>query len=207
MPVQEFPQFNLPQISATPTYQDIIKTLQAPTAQESQFLPEIERVLSERSQFLAPAISQLKENIGTGLANLEGTFARRGLTGSSIEAQGLATATGQGQRALAELVGGFAREGAGTFAQILSRARAGDVQAQRQLQLMFAEAMGQELTAGRDIEMFNQQLSMQGDIAEKQRKSSRFGAITNLIGQVISAAASAGQGGGSSSGRSATPPD
>ena len=191
MPVQEFPQFRLPQISATPTYQDIIKTLQAPTATESQFLPEIERVLSERSQFLAPAISALKQNIGEGMASLEGTFARRGLTGSSIEAQGLATAQGRGNQALAELVGGFAREGGLNFANILARAWSGDVNAQRQLQQMLAQAMGQELTAGRDIEMFNQQLSAAGSAAQKQSESAEFGAILNLIGQTIGAGASA----------------
>ena len=191
MPVQEFPQFSLPQISATPTYQDIIKTLQAPTTTESQFLPEIERVLSERSQFLAPAISALKQNIGEGMASLEGTFARRGLTGSSIEAQGLATAQGRGNQALAELVGGFAREGGLNFANILARARSGDVNAQRQIQQMLAQAMGQELTAGRDIEMFNQQLSAAGSAAQKQSESAEFGAILNLIGQTIGAGASA----------------
>ena len=195
MPVQEFPQFRLPQISATPTYQDIIKTLQAPTATESQFLPEIERVLSERSQFLAPAISALKQNIGEGMASLEGTFARRGLTGSSIEAQGLATAQGRGNQALAELVGGFAREGGLNFANILARARSGDVNAQRQLQQMLAQAMGQELTAGRDIEMFNQQLSAAGSAAQKQSESAEFGAILNLIGQTIGAGKSAYKGG------------
>ena len=191
MPVQEFPQFSLPQVSTTPTYQDIIKTLQAPTASESQFLPEIERVLSERSQFLAPAIESLKQNIGEGMASLEGTFARRGLTGSSIEAQGLATAQGRGNQALAELVGGFAREGGLNFANILARARQGDVAAQKQLQVMLAQAMGQELTSSRDIEMFNQSLSANASASQRQAESDEFGAITNLIGQALGAGASA----------------
>ena len=56
---------------------------------------------------------------------------------------------------------------------------------------MLAQAMGQELTAGRDIEMCNQQLSAAGSAAQKQSESAEFGAILNLIGQTIGAGASA----------------
>lgn len=185
--------FSLPSLNSTaPSYENIIKTLSTQTPNESDFLPEIEQILSQRSQFLQPAINELQHNIGMGMADLEGTFARRGLTGSSIEAQGLATAAGRGNQAVAGLVGDFAQEGAGMFAQLLSRARAGDVAASRQIQQLIAQAMGEELTAQRDMDMFNRSMDFQASQASRNRRQQLINSLIGLGGQAGSAAITGG---------------
>lgn len=181
--------FTLPSLSVgSPSYDNIIKILQSPTANESDFLPEIEKILGQRSQFLQPQIDTLQQNIGQGIAGLEGDFAKRGLTGSSIEGHGLATAYGKGQQALSSLVGNFAMEGAGSFANILAQARRGDVNAARQLQQMIAQAMGEELTSQRDMDMFNRSMDFQASQADRNRKQQLINSLIGLGGQAGAAA-------------------
>ena len=181
-----FPTLNLPK-SNDASYENIMNTLRTPTPTMSQFLPDLEKILSERSQFLEPAIGSLKRNIGEGMADLEGSFARRGLTGSSIEAQGLATAQGRGNEALGNLVGGFAREGSLTFAQLLQQARAGDVAAAQQLRQMIAQAMGEELTANRDMDMFNRSMDFQASQNSKNRTQQLINSLIQLGPMAIQA--------------------
>ena len=170
------------------SYGGIADILKRQTPSMSQFLPELEKILSQSSQFLQPQIQSLKGNISEGMAGLQGAFGKRGLTGSSIEAQGLATAQGRGNEAIAGLVGDFAKQGAMTFAQLLNAARSGDVNAARQIQQMLAQAMGEELTSQRDISMLDRMQSFQGGQAAKNREQSMINSLIGLGGDVGSAA-------------------
>lgn len=155
-----FPMPELPRIG-NPSYGGIVDILSTKTPTMSQFLPELEQVLSGRSQFLAPQINTFNDQLSGVLANLQGMFGKRGLTGSSIEAQGLATASGQGMQSLAQMLGNFSLEGANSFAQLLAQARQGDVNASRQLIESLAQAMGDELTSQRDQDMLGRTLKAQ----------------------------------------------
>jgi len=151
-------QFALPSVQATtPTYADIIKMLQAPRATQTQALPQIQEVLGEKSKFLEPQVGALS-------ADIQGAMGKRGLTGSSIEAQAIAEGTG-GMRA------GFAAQSADLFAQLIARAQAGDVDAQRQMMIAIAQAMGQELTDYRSQKMFDYEMAAAQEAGEQRRKA------------------------------------
>ena len=174
------------------SYGGITDILKRQTPSMSQFLPELEKILSQSSQFLQPQIQSLKGNISEGMAGLQGAFGKRGLTGSSIEAQGLATAQGRGNEAIAGLVGDFAKQGAMTFAQLLNAARSGDVNAARQIQQMLAQAMGEELTSQRDMDMFNRSMDFQSHQADKNRQQALINSIIGAVGNGVSAYARKG---------------
>lgn len=180
-----FPMMNFPK-NTSPGYQEIMDTLKTPTPTMSEFLPQLEQILSQRSQFLQPQIAGLQENIGQGMAGLQGAFGRRGLTGSSIEAQGLATAQGQGNQAMAGLLGNFGLESSKMFAQLLQQARAGDIQAAQHLKELLAQAMGEELTAQRDMDMFQRNLDFQGDQSARNRKQQMINSLIGLGGSAAS---------------------
>lgn len=197
MPIKpDFP--TLPAVPSAPTYENIIKALQAPAATESQFLPELESILSQRSQFLAPAISSLQQQQSTAQADLAGAFQRRGLTGSSIEAQALAGAAGAGSQALSNLLAQFSLGGAQTFASLVARARAGDVAAQRGILQALAQAMGEELGAQRDISLFREQLGFLGEEGERNRQAQSLESLLGLGGQLGAAYLMRGSGGAGS---------
>lgn len=181
MPAPDYAQtiqpFTFPQISAqAPSYENIMKLLSTPTATESQFMPEIAGILGQQSQFLQPALAGLQAGRAAGSANLQGAFARRGLTGGSIEAQALAQHEVGTQAQMSEMLGNFAMQNSQMFAQLLARARAGDVQAQRSFMQLLAQAMGDELTANRDMEQFRLALQ-EGHAAEGRERNAARQAI------------------------------
>jgi len=164
-------QFGLPAVSATsPSYADIMKLLQAPRATMTGGLPEIQQTLGAQ----APELERQVAGVG---ADIMGAMGKRGMTGSSIEAQALARGMG-GMRTQ------FAAQTAPMLAQLIERARAGDIQAQQQMMFAIAQAMGQEMTAQREMQMFREQLDAMQSAAAGQRKSSLWGAGLGAIGQI-----------------------
>ncbi|MDI6774016.1 MAG: hypothetical protein QME60_01275 [Verrucomicrobiota bacterium] len=156
---QTIQPFTFPQIGGTaPSYENIIRMLSQQTATESQFMPELQNILSQRGQMVAPQIAGMEAAGQRQQADLMGMMARRGLTGGSIEAQALGQQGAQIQGNIAQMLSGIALQNSQMFAQLLSRARSGDVAAQRAMMQMIAQAMGEEMTAQRDIQMFQQGL-------------------------------------------------
>lgn len=160
----------MPASPTAPTYENIIRTLRAPTPTMSQFLPEMRETLGARSEFIEPQIQ-------SALADVMGAAERRGLTGGSIE-MGTLGATAGGMRAQ------FAAQTAGQWADILFKARQGDVNAQRQIQIAISQAMGQEMTAQRSMEMFQRQLEEMMAASGRAAKAGLWGAGIGAAGAI-----------------------
>lgn len=192
--------FTFPQIGSTaPSYENIIKMLSTPTPNQSDYMGEIGQILGQSSEYLKPAIQGMQQQGEMGAADLMGAMNKRGLAGGSIEAQGLATHYGNVQANISQALANVAMQNSQVFAQLLSQARAGDVQAQRRLMQMIAQAMGEELTSQRDMSMWQQELAAGMEAAARQRRqgmwSSGLGAL-GTIGGAIAGGMAAGPGGG-----------
>lgn len=189
MPVPDYGQtiqpFTFPTIGNTaPSYDNIIKMLSQNTANESQYMPEIANILGQRNQFAAPQVAAMEAQGQRGAADLMGAYAKRGLTGGSIEAQGLATQSAGVHANIAEFLGRMGIENSQMFAQLLSRARAGDVAAQRAMMQMIAQAMGEEVTSQRDTQMFGRQQAFLGRQAAANRESQFWASLLGAGGGV-----------------------
>lgn len=185
--------------STAPTYENIMKTLTTPMPSQADYMPEIAELLSQRSQFVQPAIEGMRAQGNIGAANLMGAMGKRGLTGGSIEASALAQHEGDVGSQINQVLANLAMSNSQVFIQLLSQARTGDVQAQRQLMQMIAQAMGEEMTAQRDMSMWQQELAAGIEGAARQRRqgmwSSGLGAV-GTIGGAIAGGMLAGPGGG-----------
>ena len=179
------PKF-LEDIPVDPTFQNIMGTLKGVSAVPglSQFgLPQVQDILSpeKTQQYLSPAISALREGTESGVASTVTEMQKRGLTGSDIEASAIAQTRAEGQRVIAELIGKTNLQNMSQLAQFTFQAAQGGIADQRENLVLLAQAMGQELTSQRDIEMFQQQLK---DNIEQARKNHKAGLWSSAIGAI-----------------------
>lgn len=109
---------------------------------------------------------------------------RRGLTGSDIEAASMAGARGQGEMAKSNFFAQNSQQMAGFIKDLAT----GDINAQRENLVMFAELMGQKITNDQDLAMFREMLQANMDQADKNRKSALWGAGIGAVGSLGGAA-------------------
>ncbi len=186
--------FNLPDISKAdmsygggnnPQYKDIMGQIQKagnlPGLTET-VMPSIMQLLSPEGQKLSPYAQALEVKTGQNVAQTQTDMMKRGLTGSDIEMQGMGQARAAGQTALAEMYAQTADQ----LSQMIYQAASGDLANNRELLMTLAQAMGQELTSQRDMEMFQQALKASVAEAENmrnaQKNSSMWGGIGSLVG-------------------------
>lgn len=188
---------SLPAVSTAPTYENIIKMLSG-TSQlpgQASILPQIQGILGQSSQYLQPAIEGINQATQANVAQSQTDMMKRGLTGSDIEAQGMTQARSAGQQQIGQLLGNWGLQNAQTMADYTYKALSGDIEAERSLAIMLAQAMGQELTSQRDLAMFQQQLAAALKAAKANAGSGLFGSIGGAIGGVAGAIGGAVYGG------------
>lgn len=183
MPANDLMPYNFSAPNPQPSYEGVIGALRNPVPSESSFLPEIQRILSQSSQFLQPSINALRENQNFTLADLQSAMGQRGLSGSSIEAQALGTQQGMNNQALASLLGSFSLNTALPFAQMDIGARQGDIGRSFALNQGLAGAAGQELASQRSMQMFREQLQAMLQQANRANEYGLYGAAINAAGQ------------------------
>lgn len=187
---------SLPAVSTAPTYENIIKMLQG-TSQlpgQASILPQIQGILGQSSQYLQPAIQGIEQATQANVAQAQTDMMKRGMTGSDIEMQGMMQARTAGQQQIGQLLGNWGLQNAQTMADYTYKALSGDIEAERSLAVMLAQAMGQELTSQRDLAMFQQQLAAALKMAKRNAKTGLFGSIGGIIGGGIGALAGSGAG-------------
>ena len=188
----------IPGIEPGPTgasYQNIVKTIQAAGARPGvteTALPSIAGLLAPGGQALSPYESAIRQQTQAGVAQAQTAAMRRGLTGSDIELANLARERGKGTEALASLYGKTANQ----LANFMFQAATGDIRAQRQNLIMLAQAMGQELTSQRDMEMFRMQLQEMMAQSQRSQKAGLFGAGIGAFGKIFGAGLGAALGPG-----------
>lgn len=179
--------FSLPMLSTAPSYENIVGMLSSisdlPRLRAS-IQPELEGLMGQGGPILAPALADLGRSTQANVAAAQSDAMRRGLTGSDIELASMRGERESGLRAEAGLRGQFAQG----LVDLLFKAQAGDIDAATQLRTMLSQAMGQEMTAQRDIQMFNQQLQELGAQSARNRRSQLMAAGIGAVGQTGAAA-------------------
>lgn len=165
--------------TGTPSFQDILGTLKT----------EPQSFTNEFSKFIQPlmggADSQrtLIEQAGaTDLAKLTSFMQKRGITGSSTEGHAAAGLINQNRINLESLNNQMAFK----LAEMLSETLKFDITRNDQIVLLLAQAMGQELTSARDIQMFREQLSAGLADSAANRRQRETEAILSFVGSMAS---------------------
>jgi len=193
--------FYVPELPAIPnvngmdtgaSYENIIKAIKSmgdvPSLSQS-LVPQVQGILSDQGQFLAPQINAIRDR-GEGLAaNAQSDATARGIRGSDIEAAGMAGARGMALGEEANLRGQFGMNQSNQLIDVLTKAMSGDLESAKQLRLMLSQAMGQELGSQRDLEMFRQSSADAREAAAAANKAALWGAGIGAIGAGAGAAA------------------
>lgn len=197
--------FYVPELPAIPSaggmdtgasYDNIIKAIKSmgdvPSLTQS-LVPQVQGILSDQGQFLAPQINAIRDR-GEGLAaNAQSDATARGIRGSDIEAAGMAGARGMALGEEANLRGAFGMNQSNTLIDVLTKAMSGDLESAKQLRLMLSQAMGQELGSQRDMEMFRQSSEDARAAAAAANKAALWGSAIGAGGSILGGFARGGK--------------
>lgn len=166
--------------TGTPSAQPdtIFNLLKAPQARMTDALPSIQSLLLDNQ---APAIAAVREGARSNRASAQSDAMKRGLTGSDIEAANMTAATSQGETAVGQLIA----QQSSALAQYIMEALGMDIQANREQFVTLAQALGQELTAQRDMQMAREMREFAASEASRDRKSALWGAGIAAGGNVL----------------------
>lgn len=166
---------------------DAIKSMGAVPSLTDSLVPQVQGILSDQGQFLAPQINAIRDR-GEGLAaNAQSDATARGIRGSDIEAAGMAGARGMALGEEANLRGAFGMNQSNTLIDVLTKAMSGDLESAKQLRLMLSQAMGQELGSQRDMTMFREQQEDARAAASAANKAALWGAGIGAVGSAAGA--------------------
>lgn len=143
-------------------------------------LPAIQALLAPGGQKASGYEQAIGRQTEQNVAAAQSDALRRGVTGSTIEAQGMGQARTEGQRSLTQFYSGTANQ----LSQMIFQAVSGDIQHQRGTLIQLAQAMGQELTSERDIMLFREQLKASMDQAAANRRNALIGAGIGAVGTI-----------------------
>ena len=167
---------------------NIFDLIKMSTAQSmTSALPYVQSQFAQTSQNVAPQLAAIKQSGEQAAAMAQSDAGARGMRGSDIEAAGMAGARQTATQQQAELVGKLAQQQSETMAQYIMQAYGMDIQSNSQMYNNLAQAIGQELSQQREIQMMEQQLAL----AKKQMKEN---SKTSILSSVIGAAGSIGGG-------------
>lgn len=172
-------------------YTNIMKTISAAGNQptiSSSVLPQITALLSPGGQKTSPYAQAIGAQTQANVAGAQSSAMARGLTGSDIEAGNMRAAESAGQTSLAQMYGQTADQ----LSAMIMQAATGDINNNRELLMTLAQAMGQELTSQRDMEMFKKSLQESMAEAGKSRLAGQQGAIVGGLFSMASSGAAAG---------------
>lgn len=146
-------------------------------------MPAIQALLAPGGQRASGYEQAIANQTSQNVSAAQSDAMRRGLTGSSMEAASMGGARATGQQNLAQ----FYSQTANQLSQHMFNAFQGDQRQQREALMALAQAMGQELTSQRDMEMFKQQLQESMAQAARNNKSAMWGAGIGAVGSIAGA--------------------
>ena len=165
--------------------ENIFKLLQAPQGRATEALPGIQELLFGSQ---APAVQAIREGARSNVAAAQSDAMRRGLTGSDIEAAAMGQARASGEQQVGQLIA----QQSSVLAQYIMQALGMDIQANREQFVTLAQAIGQELTARRDIEQSFRDSELASREGASGRRSQLYGAGIGAVGSILGGFASRG---------------
>lgn len=147
--------------------------LGAPQGRMMDIMPGIQNLLMGNN---APAIEGIRQGAASNRASAQSDAMKRGLTGSDIEAANMNMATQGGE----QQVGQMMAQQSSVLAQYIMQAMGMDIQANREMFVTLAQALGQQLSSQREMQMFSASQGQASRLAEQ-------GQLMGLIGAGIGA--------------------
>ncbi len=141
-------------------------------------LPSIKALLQPGDN--NPYAQLIDKSTAGNVASAQTDAMRRGLSGSDIEAAGMAGARAEGESQKTA----FYTQNAQQMAGFMKDLATGDINDQRENLMMFAQLMGQKITSDQDLQMFREQLAANMDMASKSNKAALWGAGIGAVGQI-----------------------
>ncbi len=160
---------------------NVIKRAGAQPGLTASVMPSISNILSPDGQAASPYAAAIRASTASNVSGAQSDAMRRGLTGSDIEGANMNAARATGENSMAQLYGQTANQ----YASMIMQAATGDINNNRELLMTLAEAMGQELTSQRDMEMFRKSLQFSIDQANSAARAKKNGAIAGAVGGLV----------------------
>ena len=184
--------FQLPSNTAvSPT--NIFDLIKQSTSQSmSSVLPYVQAQYNSQSANVAPQAAEIARRGEENAASAQSNAQARGMRGSDIEAAGMANARAESSNQIAQLYSQLAMQQAQQMAQSIMTAYGYDVEANKEMFINLAQAIGQELSQQRELSMFNEQMALAKKAIDQQRKSATLGTWVGAISNLGSAALSNG---------------
>ena len=164
---------------------DLIK--QGATESYTSVLPYIQSQFAAQSQAAAPQIAGMRESGEIQAAQAQSDAGARGMRGSDIEAAGMSGARMEAGKREAEFRSKLAMQEAQFMAESIMTTYGYDIQQNTQLYTNLAQAIGQELSQQRELQMRRDELKA----FEKEMKKNRS---SSLLSSIIEAAGGFGSG-------------
>lgn len=180
----------IPRLGNLPTgasYDNVIKTIKSVEALpslSSVLLPQAQNIFDMQGRFFAPQLAAVRERGEELAANAQSDAGARGLRGSDIEAAGMAGARLGALTEEGKMRGQFGMAQSQAFLDILTKAAMGDLEAAKELRLMLAQAMGQELGDQRSIEAARVGREFAASQGAKNRQAALIGAGISALGSL-----------------------
>lgn len=181
---------------------DLIK--QSNTQSMTSALPYVQAQFDSSSKNVAPQLEAIRQTGEQNAASAQSDAASRGMRGSDIEAAGMSSARQSASQQQSELLGKLAQQQAETMAQYIMQAYGMDIQSNSQMYTNLAQAIGQELSQQREMQMREEELKQMKKANKTSILSSIIGAGGNIfgagIGSLVKGLMSKGSGSSSGSG-------
>jgi hypothetical protein len=171
---------------------DLIK--QGASQSMTSVLPYVQSQFDQQSKAAAPTLAAIKQTGEENAAMAQSDAGSRGMRGSDIEAAGMAGARGTASQQQAEFLGKLSMQQAESMAQYIMQAYGMDVKTNQDMYNNLAQAIGQELSQQREMQMMEEQLKL---ARAQMRKSGSSGILNSLItaGGTLLAGPAGGAGG------------
>ncbi len=174
-------KFNMPSVNtANPSYSDVYNLLSTPPqSMTNTFLPYLQNIQKQQRGYLAPQAQAIQYGGQQGVAAAQSGAMSRGLTGSSIEASGIANAQYGTQSKLASLYGGLATSQSSQMAQAIMQSMGMDIQNNQSMYQNLAQALAQNVAQNQQQTMFGQQMAQNQQLAHQGQN---YGLLGSALG-------------------------
>lgn len=149
---------------------DLIRQAYAQMPTMTSILPFMQQQYAAQAQAVAPQLEAIRRAGEQQAAIAQSEAGARGLRGSDIEAAGMASARQAALEQQSNLLSQLAMAQAQNMAQAIMQAYGMDIQANRDLYLNLAQAIGQELSRQQEEKMFYDQLKAYEKAMKRQEK-------------------------------------
>lgn len=179
-------------INAQTNPQDLFKMIvegYSSSPSMTSILPQVQSQFNAQNAAAAPAIAGIRESGENQAAMAQSDATARGMRGSDIEAAGMSGARIEAGKREAEFRGNLAMQEAQFMAEKIFTAYGYDKDKNIEMYNNLAQAIGQEISQQRELQMRQEELDQAMKIAKKNSKMQVWSSIIAAVGNTAAAKA------------------